>query len=267
MYSVILMAGAMTAQEIPQGIFFDRAGCSGARTAAAAGCSGGRQLFAVQREPRVRLFAPTGCGGATFAPLATFNANRPHIIRNIFSHFPHPFRSAGCGGGGGGFIPQAAAADCGGVTVGLAAGPPLKPGELRALGERIQRVAVHRMLARALREGTLTPAQKATAAACLADPELYSMAVRKVTTDLQRSKLSPEMELTLGRFGVLGDGHILQILIDNLPQIIAAIEQIIKMFAAGQITLEQMYALMDQALEPLDQWREQLRDAEFDWLI
>lgn len=230
MYSVILMT-AMTGHDVPQGLFFNRDASS---------CAGRTTLLAAPIAPRVRLFAPTGCGGAHFAPLATFEANRPHVIRSIFGHLPHPFRraSAGCGG-------AALAQDCGGVTVGLGqATPAFVAGG--PLGNLITRAAVHRQLIKALTNPSLTPAQRAVASATLADPDLYDAAVIKVTRDLKRVKAP----LTFNA-SAFGDGHILQLLIDNLPAIIAAIEQIIKLFAMGAITEDQMYALIDQLLEPI----------------
>lgn len=224
MYAILLMAAMTTAHDVPQGLFFDRSSCAGTRT-----------LLAAPVAPRVRLFAPTGCGGARFAPLATFEANRPHIIRNIFGHFPHPFRaSAGCGGGTA-FVAQ----DCGGVTVGL--GQPTAFVAGGPLGNLITRAAVHRTLVKALSDPSLTPGQRATASATLADPDLYDAAVIKVTRDLR--KVKTPLGFNAGQFG---DGHILQLLIDNLPAIIAAIEAIIKIFAMGHITAEQMYAMIDQ---------------------
>lgn len=237
MYSLILMTAMSTSPAQPQGIFFNRGGCSSATATASTGCSG------VRATVRVRNVVET----TIVRPLATLNANRPHVLRRLFARGGcggSAMASTGCSGA------AVAAADCGGVTAWVGPAPSYQPmPQVQAggpLGNLVTRAAVHRQLAKALRSDKLNASQRAVAAACLADPDLYDAAVIKVTRDLKKAKLPA----SFGPVGAFGDGHILQILIDNLPAIIDAIKQIISMFSMGIITHDQMYAMIDEILQP-----------------
>lgn len=86
----------------------------------------------------------------------------------------------------------------------------------------VARIAVHRQLRVALQSDKLTSAQKKAVKRALDDPEIYSAAVKKVHSDLNKS---------LSRSGVtaraIGDGTLLKLLLDNLPAIIEAVLRII----------------------------------------
>lgn len=229
MYSVILLTALSTSPAQPQGLFFNRGGCSSA-TAASTGCSG------VGVRVRVRNVVEA----TVRRPIATFLANRPRLFarRGGCSGYA---ASTGCSGG-----VAVTAQDCNGVTVGVypAPDPAVKAGG--PLGNLVTRAAVHRQLRKALESGNLNAKQKALAAACLADPDVYDATVIKITRTLKAQKLPAGF----GPVTVIGDGHILQLLIDNLPAIIDAISQIIKLFSMGIITDHQTYAMIDAILEP-----------------
>lgn len=91
------------------------------------------------------------------------------------------------------------------------------PAVMEARGGILQRAAVHRMLARALRSDRLTAEQKVVAQKALNDPEVYSAVVGKVTKDMGR------------QFGAIGDGRILEILFANIDTILKLIELIAKL--------------------------------------
>lgn len=204
MYSVVLMLSMTTAPDAPQGIIFNRGGCQG-------------QVTAVETV-RVRVRHVVEVRPIRSA-LVRVGEARPHLFH----------RRAGCAGtnvtvqatGCAGAIYKAG---CVGATATAAVAPAAhQPATVG--GHFIQRAAVHRVLQKALRQGKLTPEQAKVAKAALDDPDVYEAAVSKVTRDLNKS-----LHAKGGPVGAIGDGTLLQLLIDNLPKIIAAIKEIIVLF-------------------------------------
>lgn len=203
MYSIVLMAAMTGGQaDVPQGLLFARGGCSGPSITQTA-------------TVRVRNVVQT----TVVRPLATLCANRPHILAHVFA--PRSGCSgvvtarAGCSG-------TVALAEPGCVATVTFVGPHDQ--NAKFLGERITRAAVHRQLKVALAKDT-SPKGRALKASLDADPDLYDVAVIKVTRDLKRTQLPADVDART--LGVIGDGHILQLLLDNLPAIIDAVLKII----------------------------------------
>lgn len=90
-------------------------------------------------------------------------------------------------------------------------------------GGLIERGAVHRLLHIALRQGTLTPEQKAIAEKALTDGYVYSAAVAIAHAKIRNGPVPA------GAVGKLGDGTILKLLLDNLPAILADVAQFLKL--------------------------------------
>ncbi len=195
----------------------------------AQGCTGGNANLTgrTRTVEVVRAPARGGCAGGAYQPgpvrkfAAVVNDARPHWLAGLFAgrsksvsysaiSYAPVVQSAGCVGGSAGFV----SAQTPSLTapVGLAA--PMK----------------------------LTSEQAAAARRALSDPGVYEAAVTKVTNDLakkgrpvQRVLIQRKLRVALehgqaamatveARF----DGHVLQMLIDNLPKILDAVMQIIK---------------------------------------
>ena len=187
MYSVILMMAATTAQDVPQGVFLNRGGCTGVtvgtpvRTAAALV----RGTLATVRtkvaeRPRLLLTRTTGgvgCAGTT----ARVSTTTTTVVQRL---------------------PVAAV---GSPSVAFV-GP-------------VRKAIVAKQLRKALEQSSSPTAKKA-----LADPDVFDAAVAKVTREMHKAAVRA------GAVGVIGDGTILQKILDNLPAILAAIKQIIDLF-------------------------------------
>lgn len=203
MYSVVLMMSMTAPADVPQGVFFHR----GTRA--------------------------TGCAGTAAAPpRETFLATAP--VRGFFAHVKDGFAArprgfavsaprvaVGCAGS---TFAAPRATGCSGGTMTLApvtAGP-----QAVGAGMLLTRIAVHRQLRIALGRTydlDITTEQRAAAQKALSDPELYDALVTKVHRDLNK-KLT-----ATGHVGAIGDGHLLQILIDSLPKILAFIQELMKL--------------------------------------
>ena len=220
MNSIVLMLAMTTAGDVPSGIFFHRgSGCNGATAMASTGCSGGRATLRAIVESRPHLIR------------AVIEA-RPHVLRNILDNRPHllarAFAGTGCSGG------QAMATGCSGgtafaqttvtrtVTMGVA------PQATVGAGGFIERHAVHRVLKRALRDPSLTPDQRAAGEKLINDPDAYDAAVSKIHRDLANGRVG-----SAGPVGKIGDGTLLKLILDNLPQIMAVVMAILKAFGIG----------------------------------
>jgi hypothetical protein len=204
MYSIVLVMASMTAQEVPAGRIFHRGGCNG----------NGANVRVVTRintdaAPRERVHL-----------LGWFVENKP--VRTIIGS-----RALGCAGG------SAATANVQtSVNITTSADGGVTTSEAAALGDRLTRAAVHRQLRVALRSQTLTPEQAIIAQKALANSDVYEYAVSKIHLDL-RNKAAVE-GVTIQKFG---DGAILKMLLDNLPQIIQALTEILKLFHIGMLDL------------------------------
>jgi hypothetical protein len=188
-----------------------------ARTAAAIGERGAeaRAHAEANRAARAehRNAAKAGCTGA-------FAANNCAVVATV---------STGCNGGTGfAVMPKGSKQTVLIVpTVNIAPTPmPLPPATDKMGAGFIQRAMVHRQLNKALRRGTLSPEDKANAERVMADAGLYEKAVDASTKIIAKAHASGPQPTV----GALGDGHILQMLVDNLPAILAAIKTIIAMF-------------------------------------
>jgi hypothetical protein len=177
-------------------------------------------------------------------------ARRPHWVfgrRATGCAGSHAF-SAGCNGAAA--YRQRLSYGCAGATISApvgcsggsgtlaapVAGPALMPPAPVAAptalgGGFVERARVHRQLRVALRQGKLSPADAAVAQQAIDDPDVYDASVAKITRDLNK-KLAAS-----GHVGALGDGHILQLLLANLPAIIDAIKQILAIFGPHAFAL------------------------------
>lgn len=198
MYSLILLASLTTSADNANYVF-PRARAVVA-AAASGGCSG-RQLGdrAVELARKATV---------------TVQANRPHLFARVAAA-AKAAPKAGCVGG------SVTSTTVTKTVTKTTVAPAPAPAPVAASG-LLQRAAVHRTLHKALRQGKLTPAQAAVAKRALEDPEIYSAAVRKVTTDL--NKLIAKRGMSAA---AIGDGTLLRLLLDNLDAIIAAIIKII----------------------------------------
>lgn len=129
-------------------------------------------------------------------------------------------RGSGCSGS---YSAKAVVTGCsgGGAVVGsTASGTPVMGAGI------LQRAAVHRQLRVALRQGKMSAEDAASVKQVLDDPNLYDALVTKVHKDISRTiARSPGV-------GAFGDGHILQLLLDNLPKILDAVKQILLLFGS-----------------------------------
>lgn len=226
MYSVVLMMAMTTST--PGELFPNRPHLFGVRST---GCTG-TALAAPPRETFLARAPVRGLLAHVAArlherPRGVFLASGPRSSYGCAgTTFAVPVaRATGCSGGA---VLVAPAGCTGGVALvqaGAVAGQPMEAG-----GRLIERVAVHRQLRVALRSGNLTPEQAAIAKQALDDPNIYEAAVSKVTHDLNKKQLATG---TVGAF----DGHILALLLKNLPAIIDAIKQILAIFGPHAFAL------------------------------
>jgi hypothetical protein len=93
----------------------------------------------------------------------------------------------------------------------------------------IERAAIHRQLKVALRSAALTPAEKAIAENVLSDPDVYSACCVATHKALAKKVASQPTNVV----GTLGDGHLLQLIVQNLPQLLAAFAEIWKLIHGG----------------------------------
>lgn len=218
MYSLTLMLAMASADTAPQGILFNRGNCNGG-------------LFAAQP---VRAVV-----NATAGRVRMVLANRPTPVRNLLA--AAPVRTAAAN------LVQArplarvarsaftgrtqAACGCSGVsvsasvTVGPVAAPLPTTGTPSVAAPPVggifrdrDRVAIQ--LKRALRRSDSPLAKQA-----LADDDVFAALVAKVHKDMDK-----QAKAVGGTVGRIGDGTLLQKIIDNLPAILDAVERIIKLF-------------------------------------
>ena len=224
--TAIALFMSAAAQDVPTGLLFNRgSGCNGATAMASTGCGGGGgRAFAHVRaivESRPHLIR------------AAIEA-RPHVLRNVLDNRPHllarAFAATGCGGG------QAMATGCSGgtafaqtmVTRTVTSTVGVAPKATVGAGGFIERHAVHRVLKRALRDPSLTPDQRAAGEKLINDPDAYDAAVSKIHRDLANGRVG-----AAGPVGKIGDGTLLKLILDNLPQIMAVVMAILKAFGIG----------------------------------
>lgn len=208
MYSIILMASLSTAPAAPA---FDTLGVLFARPRA--GCAG-----STAAPPRERFVAS--------APVRGFAVRVGERVKDrprFFVAREHaPRASYGCAGS---FAapPPVRATGCTGAVLMPPAAAPVEVGRPHLF----QRAMVHRQLRVALGRAydSGTPAQKAAAKRALEDPAVYDAAVAKVTNELNRAA----KEQGAGAVGAIGEGKILDAILSRLPQILQAIEAIIKL--------------------------------------
>lgn len=218
MYSVVLMIGMTAgAPEVPQGLIFNR----GAR----ASCSGSMsQATLIERRTPIRnFFAATTQAAATLV-----SRPRAVLVEKTVVKEKTVTRASGCTGG---------AAVSGMVVNAIPTDQTVEASGL------IKRVAVHRQLHKALRSGKIAPEDVPIVKRALEDPGVYEMAVTRTASMLNKDIKASGKTVSAQAFG---DGHLLQLLIDNLPKIIAAIKEIISLF--GYITPEQMRGVFDYYL-------------------
>ncbi len=161
---------------------------------------------AARLEAHAKAKAGTGCSGGGFSQVQT-------VTTRTVVKVPPP-RSTSCSGGTFG-------------TVAVVPAPEAPPALMEA--GPVQRIIVHRQLHKALRQGNLSPADAAMVEKVIANPKLYDKSV-DAATKIIRGKHAAAAP---GTMQALGDGHILQMLLQNLPAIIDAIKQILALFAAA----------------------------------
>jgi len=250
LYSVILMVGMTAGADVPQGLLFNRG----------TGCTGQTQTIRVRVRETV---ADAPIRTAMANAVVNVNNARPHLFGRFLARVDartagwaetRAARATGCGGG----VSVMRATGCAGSQASYSvtrtttytpvllstcpngacppqASVPEQPTALALGGGFIQRAAVHRTLHKALRQGKLTPEQAAVADRALHDPDIYEAAVTKVARDLNKQMAG---KMGAEKVGAIGDGHLLQLLIDNLPAIINAIKQIIALFGVADPTVE-----------------------------
>jgi hypothetical protein len=198
---MVLMMAMSTPSDVPQGLLFNRGGCNGAHTTFLAAAP-------------VRGF------------IRNVIDNRPHLIGRTF----HAVGTAlaprnGCSAS---FSTRAVAtAGCAGTVLTSAAAPmasvPPKVG-----GPILDRLIVRRVMVQAVRQGMskLSPEQQTSAWTILGDSFASEVAARKfhaiLESNLQKKAASGAV------VGALGDGHIFQMIVDNLPALINAFASVWK---------------------------------------
>lgn len=233
MYSLVLMMAMTSGEHVPQGILFHRGGCSGihplqtAASIAAHAAAAVRSRVAarphlvgkvvVKTAETVRGAAGTGCSGGRRA-VVTRSTTRT-VIRGSASGASAPCPNGVCPINPAPYLPLPQPPDAGASKE--LAGP---------IGNLITRRAVHKQLRVALSdESRLTPKQREAAQKLLAHPKAYNEAVRQ-TRFILADKVGA---VPPGNVAAFGDGKILQLIIDNLPQIMAAVMEILKAFGIG----------------------------------
>lgn len=221
MYSVILMAAMTSAPAEPQGIIFNRSGCSGVSV-------------------RANVRATVSSAGARVRAVV---ASRPTPIRNLASavadrqpvrgFFGRVFARGGCGGSyaSAGGVSASINVQAGSMPMPAAEAPSRAvPGEVNASG-LLTRLAIRSNLREALGQThemtALSAKQKSIAARAATDRRVFNLAVEHVHDSLGK------------QIGVRAVGDWLKVIIDNLPAILDAIERIIKLFGSSHwFTLE-----------------------------
>lgn len=200
------------------------AGCNGAASAER------RRLFGRLAERRHSCITSSGCAGTLAAAPAQFAAECSGTRALLL-----PQAAAGCGGGG---VALTTLAQTGPLVLGsrpttVTLTPAGATNEIGG-GRLVTRVGVHRQLKKALRQGDLNQDQLAFLDR---DPDAYDTAVseaHKIVLQASRNAAAPGGQPSgapaPATVGAIGDGHILQMLLANLPAIIAAIKQVLALF-------------------------------------
>lgn len=216
MYSVVLMLSMTSAPADPQGILFNR------------GCDGGGLRASVRASVRATV---TSAGARVRAVVR----EHPQPLRNLAGgltarqpvrgFFARVFARGGCGGtySSAGGVSASINVQAGGALPMPAAEAPSRavPPEVGGpLLDALQRRRVATQLKKALATSNSPAAKRA-----LVDADVFNATVAKVHKDLDR-----QVSAVGGTVGRLGDGTLLQKIIDNLPAILDAVERIIKLF-------------------------------------
>lgn len=244
MYSLILMTAMTTSPAQPQGIFGLRGNCHGTVAAASTGCAG------AHIRTRVRAVVET----TIRRPVATLLANRPRL-----------FARGGCGGA----VAAASTGCSGGAAVAVAQAPPAyqpmpqPPTVGGPISAAAIKLAIRRDLRRAL--NPKTPQDKAKVQAAFAKMPVAMQAsgretIDKVIVDGERNrhvlaltteKIYNDLESrqALGAAGPWSD--FFSMIIDKLPQILAFIQEIMKLFTMGIIDANTMYAMLEEFMRSI----------------
>lgn len=220
MYSLTLMLAMASADAAPQGILFNR-GCNGGLFAAqpvraVVNATAGRvRMVLASRPTPVRTMLAAAPVRTT---LANVVANRPQVLARVarVAFTGRTQGSCGCSG-----VSVSAS-----VTVGPVAAPLPTTGTPSVAAPPVggifrdrDRVAIQ--LKRALKRSDSPLAKKA-----LADDDVFAALVAKVHKDMDK-----QAKAVGGTVGRIGDGTLLQKILDNLPAILDAVERIIKLFS------------------------------------